>query len=311
MRAGAKSRYYPVEMSKVLDWAKSNPGRYAMVGIPCFIKAVRLLQLTDPVFKERVRYCIGLFCGHLKSTRYADTLGWEMGIDLGDLATIDFRVEGESASRYQVSATGSDGQNVVRPNNTLLVADWGYGMFKYHACDYCDDVMAETADVSFGDAWLPDFSSDPRGTNVVVARSKQAADILGLAVPEIDLVELSAKNVAQSQAAGIRHRREGLSHRLATRTERDRPVKRVAPARAPRRRATIYNLRSQIIDLADAAYEQAARESNFASFSSGVATWRKRYHRAYRPPFIERINRRVRRLLSRIYRVTFHREARD
>ena len=36
--AGAKSRYYPIEMSKVMDFIKNNEGRYAFVGIPCFIK---------------------------------------------------------------------------------------------------------------------------------------------------------------------------------------------------------------------------------------------------------------------------------
>jgi coenzyme F420-reducing hydrogenase beta subunit len=38
IRAGAKSRYYPVELSGVLDLIRHNPGRYAVVGVPCFIK---------------------------------------------------------------------------------------------------------------------------------------------------------------------------------------------------------------------------------------------------------------------------------
>ena len=34
------------------------------------------------------------------------------------------------------------------------MADWGMGIFKLGACDYCDDIVGETADISFGDAWL-------------------------------------------------------------------------------------------------------------------------------------------------------------
>ncbi|MFB2607664.1 coenzyme F420 hydrogenase/dehydrogenase beta subunit N-terminal domain-containing protein, partial [Rhizobium phaseoli] len=40
LQAGAKSRYYPVELSGVLQSIREAPGRYAVVGIPCFIKAV-------------------------------------------------------------------------------------------------------------------------------------------------------------------------------------------------------------------------------------------------------------------------------
>ncbi|WP_330970821.1 coenzyme F420 hydrogenase/dehydrogenase beta subunit N-terminal domain-containing protein, partial [Lysobacter sp. A3-1-A15] len=48
VRAGAQSRYYPVEMSEVLEAIAAEPGRYAVVGIPCFIKAVQLLRRKDP-----------------------------------------------------------------------------------------------------------------------------------------------------------------------------------------------------------------------------------------------------------------------
>src|SRR3546814_19586796 len=53
----------------------------------------------------------------------------------------------------------------------LVDGDWGAGFFQNRACDFCDDVVAETADIAFGDAWVEPYSSDGRGTNVVVVRS--------------------------------------------------------------------------------------------------------------------------------------------
>src|SRR5206468_11182672 len=47
LSAGAKSRYYPVELSQVLREIRERPGRYAIVGIPCFIKAINLLRRVD------------------------------------------------------------------------------------------------------------------------------------------------------------------------------------------------------------------------------------------------------------------------
>lgn len=177
LNAGAKTRYYPVEMSGVLTHVLENPGRYAVVGVPCFIKAIRLSQVEQPVLRERIRFCVGLVCGHFKSTRFAEALAWEQGVEPSEIAAIDFRVKSEERSdRYSVTVTGSDGTTATTPTTELSVTDWGMGFFKYTACDYCDDVLGETADISFGDAWLPEFTPDPRGDNIVVARSVEARD---------------------------------------------------------------------------------------------------------------------------------------
>src|SRR5690242_379879 len=67
LNQGAKSRYYPIELSGVLDEIRATPGRYGVIGIPCFIKAIHLLRRIDPVVRERVAHTLGLFCGHMKS----------------------------------------------------------------------------------------------------------------------------------------------------------------------------------------------------------------------------------------------------
>src|SRR5690348_7158197 len=52
LSTGAKSRYYPVELSPVLREIREAPGRYAVIGVPCFIKAIHLLRRIDPVIRE-------------------------------------------------------------------------------------------------------------------------------------------------------------------------------------------------------------------------------------------------------------------
>lgn len=76
---GAKSRYYPIELSRVLQEIRSTPGRYAVVGAPCFIKAVHLARANDAVLGERIAYTLGLFCGHMKSARMVESFAWQMG----------------------------------------------------------------------------------------------------------------------------------------------------------------------------------------------------------------------------------------
>ena len=84
LAAGAKSRYYPVEMSEVLETIRREPGRYAVVGVPCFVKAVQLLRREDPVMRERIVATLGLFCGHMKSTRLIESFALQMDVPMAE-----------------------------------------------------------------------------------------------------------------------------------------------------------------------------------------------------------------------------------
>ena len=250
LRERAKSRYYPVEMSEALARVRSEPGRYAMVGVPCYVKALRRLAAADPLIGERVKVTLALVCGHLKSTRFADSFAWQAGIEPGRLEAVDFRrkLPDRPANRYGMEMHGRDAsgarREVVSPTDAFFGSNWGHGFFKYEACDYCDDVLGETADLTVGDAWLPDYVDDSAGTNVVVVRTPELSALVeaGIADGRLALEPLAPDSVAASQDAGLRHRREGLSYRLALkdRAGRWRPRKRV-PARedhlAPRQRS--------------------------------------------------------------------------
>ena len=238
VRQSSKSRYYPVEMSKVLEIVRNRPGRYALVGLPCFLKAARLLCRQDPVMAGRLKWFIGLVCGHLKSKRFAEYLSWQVGIPPQSLQSFNFRkkLPGKPADQYGVEATGLiDGIPVTKSQEVSKLdgCDWGRGYFKYKACDFCDDVLAETADVVIGDAWLPRFSEDWKGTNVVVTRHPRIDALIrkGAQEGKLGLSPLSADEVAQSQNAGLRHRRDGLRYRLSQACKRGEwhPTKRVTP----------------------------------------------------------------------------------
>lgn len=282
----SKTRYYPVEMSGVLARVRDNPGRYAVVGLPCFIKGVRLLQRHDPVFRERIVLCVSLICGHAKSRGFAEALAWEQGVAPDNLAAIDFRVKNNvAADTYDVRVQAkSDQQWRQARNNTLFVADWGMGMFKYSACDYCDDVMGETADISFGDAWLPEFTEDPQGTNIVISRSLLADVILRKGEAELHLEPLTTDRVNGSQAAGLRHRREGLAYRLARADAAGmpHPPKRVQPNEdIPTTRKKVYDLRQKFVTETDRAFMAARAGGTFEDFRRLMNPIVRDYQTAY------------------------------
>jgi coenzyme F420-reducing hydrogenase beta subunit len=264
IREGAKSRYYPVEFSAALEQVRTQPGRYAFVGIPCFVKALRLLQRTDPVLRERIKVSLGLFCGHLKSAALVESFARQCGLDPRRITAVNYRVK-EANRRADVYTVGLATKEETKQRDwaEMVDGDWGMGFFQYSACNYCDDVMAETADVSFGDAWVKPYSADGRGTNVVVVRAAWIDEVFQTAQAEkrIEISRVDGDFLARTQAAGLRQRREGLAYRLHLHRRKFTPRKRVRPdshAGGWKRRC-IYSLRMAISRWSHPVYLFASR----------------------------------------------------
>jgi len=318
VRSGAKSRYYPIELSEVMQLVRDRPGRYAIVGIPCFIKAVRLLMRQEAVLAERIQFCIGLVCGHLKSTQFAEMFAWQCGIAPGDLLAIDFRkkLPGLNANQYGVEVVGlQNGQVVthVRAVPDLYGRDWGWGFFKYKACDYCDDVVAETADIVVGDAWLPQYVNDSQGTNVVVVRHPLLRDLVeqGMATGQLQLDRVDADEVAKSQTSGFTHRRDGLAYRLelADRQKQWRPTKRVQP-NASHLSSDLqkrYELRVELAAQSHIAFKAAVKAGSFSVFVKKmepiVRPYRLMTQGSYWKQMQEKVKSKMRRVVSRLRKV--------
>jgi len=299
---GSKSVYYPVEMSGALEYVREHPGRYAITGIPCFIKALRLLAQQEPVFEERLEFCVGLVCGHLKSRRYADMIAWQFGVEPGNLAHIDFRkhLPDTRANEKGVEVESIDGDvEVADPDivQNLYGTNYNHGFFQYEACNFCDDVVAETADISVGDAWLEEYLDDGQGTSIVVTRHPTMDRIIedGLGNGRLALDTVSAGTIAESQAGGFRQRREGLAYRLHLADEKDRwrPPKRVEPSKTHinENRRRIYDLRMQMTERSHMAFQEALREGDFEIFREEMEPLLEAYRDLYRPKGWERIKK--------------------
>lgn len=304
----AKTRYYPVEMSQVIKYVLNTPGRYAFIGVPCFIKALRLATFADPELAQRVRFTVAIVCGHLKSAAFAESIAWQLGVEPGQLNSIDFRAKlaGRPASRYGVKVSGThkgDNLDVQQPMEGLLGANWGHGLFKLKACEFCDDVLGETADVTVGDAWLPEYDADYLGSNVIVARNHQLQQLLmdGLNSGRLHLDRLSVDLVAASQAGGLRHRREGLAYRLwlTDRAGQWRPVKRVTASRnhLQPHMQEIHRLRYQLGQASHELYQQAKQQGVWQVFVNSITPLMKAYDKQASPSRMRRIWNRIRRAL--------------
>ena len=227
VRAGARAQPYPVELSAVLRDVRARPGRYAVVGVPCYVTGLRRLLAADPVLAERLVVLVALFCGHQKSAAFTELVARE----------------GEAADHPD--------------------------LFRYKACDFCDDVVGETADVSIGEAG--------EGRSVVVARDPELLRLLraGLAAKELRLDRLAPRDVVATQSATYRDRRDGLAYRLhlADLAGSWRPPRRVR-ARADhlsRREREQVRSRSTLAARSHQAFADAKRRGDVALFRRELA----------------------------------------
>lgn len=229
------SVYYPVEMSEVLREIQKIPGRYAITGLPCFIKAIRLAQKTNKKLRDRIKVTIGLTCGQMKSAKYTEYLASVSGVD-GKLEKVHYRGKSidKPASNFFFSSQNQAGKSEKLFWSEGIDKAWVNRWFTPNACDYCDDVFGETADVSVMDAWLPEYMHDSKGNSLVLIRNseidslfKEASDNKELQVKDIEI-----KKIIKSQEGVLHIKRNHLSYRLQLAKKRGEKVlqKRVKPS---------------------------------------------------------------------------------
>ncbi|WP_080843905.1 Coenzyme F420 hydrogenase/dehydrogenase, beta subunit C-terminal domain [Cytobacillus gottheilii] len=291
IKAGAKTRYYPVEFSQVINKVKEIPGRYAIIGIPSFIMSIRLLAQQDSIVNDRIKYTVGLICGHQKSAKFADCLAWQVGIEPGNLKSINFRkkLPNVPANRYGVEMTGIvNGKEVTitKSMSELLGHNWGQGFFKSNASDFTDDVMNETADVTLGDAWLPEYSFDSNGNNVILVRNETIANILeeGITTKKVKLDTISVETIVKSQASHFQHTQKELGYRLYKKDKlgKWRPKKRVPASKdIPFFRRKIQDLRIEISKQSHISFLKAVELRDLNYFINDMEKYTKRYDRIY------------------------------
>ncbi|WP_159085756.1 Coenzyme F420 hydrogenase/dehydrogenase, beta subunit C-terminal domain [Aeromicrobium chenweiae] len=290
---GAKTRYFPGHVGPQLREIMNSNETFAIVGIPSILYEMRLAVRQFPNLGKRLKYFVGLICGHQKSAHYADALAWQVGIPPGELTDIDFRLKipGQKASAYGVAFHGRDAQGTPitaqRPASELYGTDWGLGFFKANFSDHSDDVFNETADIVFGDAWLPGYVDDSRGHNVVLTRAQELDEMLtrGADAGEIKLDTLDVAQVVQSQGGLVRHGRELLPTRLKYFASRGEfvPPQRFelgAPAGFARRR--LQQLRVRMSRRSHHAYAASVAAGDFSVFPQRMRWLTREYRLAYR-----------------------------
>lgn len=172
----SKSKYCPVPANLSLRDILIENGKFAVVGLPCHIHGVRKAEKYNKKLKEKIILHLGIFCSHPPTFLGTEYLLKNMSIHKEDVSKIEYRGRGWPG---EMSIILKNGDTKFIP----YVDAWNMMTYFYsRRCMLCCDQNAELADISFGDAWLPELLNDKIGKSIVISRNKMSEEILQRAV---------------------------------------------------------------------------------------------------------------------------------
>ena len=247
--AAAGSRYAPSAPLAGIEAHLAQGRRFAFVGKPCDIGALRALARRDARVDACIPVMLSFFCAGVPARAGAEAVLDRLGAPRGEVSAFRYRGNGWPGSAVATLADGSE-------RSMSYHASWG-GILSAHVqfrCKICPDGTGGLADLVCADAWecdergYPLFDEAP-GVSLVMARTDRGEALLEAAVAagRVEIAPLAIGRVAAMQP-GQRNRKTVLAARLAAIRLLGRPAPRyhgfriLAAARRAGVRALARNL---------------------------------------------------------------------
>jgi coenzyme F420 hydrogenase subunit beta len=207
--AARGSKYNAVAVNTMLETVLREPGRYAVVGLPCHVQGLRLAQRDNPKLRERVVLSLGIFCGWTSLPRATHAIARRAGMDPAMLARVRYRGPDWPGGMCLEARAGAP--------RDLPYPDYfdGYMLaWTPTRCRLCPDALAECADISVGDTWLDRFAGEP-GVSDVIARTPMGERLIEtLGGGRLTLTATSPREMVASQRELYRCKRDVYRGRL-------------------------------------------------------------------------------------------------
>jgi len=205
------SKYCPVAANVIIKKIRNERGKFAVVGLPCHIHGVRKAELFDTELKEKIVLHLGLFCGHTPNFLGNEFLFKRLNILKNDIAKITYRGRGWPGS---MTIELRDGSRMSIPFLDYYIT-LGSPFFVPMRCMLCSDQSNELADISFGDAWLPDLKNKQIGESIAVSRTEIGEEILQKAKSKvIKIAKIDCNKVILSQRRKLYSKKKNLAARI-------------------------------------------------------------------------------------------------
>ncbi len=231
---GAMKSKYAISPTNIgLAEIRQNPGRYVVVGLPCQMHGVRKAIALDKTFAERIVLTIGLFC-HAAIEHEAFKVIWEtLGENAVDAKRFISRIGKHPGTPYIERANGEmypvyfGSRKGYRPSS-IEVINVLYRLYTPQRCTTCFDGLADFADVSVGDPWMPppDGVNWYDGWSFGVIRSDRGREAVKSAIEsgKLSVVNLTEKEARASNTLMAGEKRWRAFRVIETHRRQGKPI---------------------------------------------------------------------------------------
>ena len=178
----AGSRYSPSAPLSVVRSLLGNGMRYAIVGKPCDIAAMRALLADCDEYRTQFPYLLSFMCAGVPSEEGTNAILRQWGVTPDQLISFRYRGEGWPGLTKAITTTGTE-------HTMTYNESWGTILNRHlqARCKLCADGIGEAADIVCGDAWYASSNGTPcfdeqAGRSLTIVRTEQGRQLLEQAV---------------------------------------------------------------------------------------------------------------------------------
>jgi coenzyme F420 hydrogenase subunit beta len=214
----AGSRYAPSAPLRTLRDLLATGQKFAFVGKPCDVAALRRYSELNQDIKSQIPYMLSFMCAGIPSMQGTYEVLDKLGADRTKLSSFRYRGDGWPG---MARAIQTNGQTFEMDYNT----SWGTILNRHlqFRCKICPDGTGEFADVVCADAWYgkdgyPDFT-ERDGRSLLLSRTDTGETLIAQALANhtIQIDDLKIDEIAKMQPYQVDRKRMALGRIIATR----------------------------------------------------------------------------------------------
>jgi coenzyme F420 hydrogenase subunit beta len=214
----AGSRYAPSAPLRTLRDLLATGQKFAFVGKPCDVAALRRYSELNQNIKTQIPYMLSFMCAGIPSMEGTYEVLEKLGADRTKLSSFRYRGDGWPG---MARAIQTDGQTFEMDYNK----SWGTILNRHlqFRCKICPDGTGEFADVVCADAWYgkdgyPDFT-ERDGRSLLLSRTDTGETLIAQALANhtIQIDDLKIDEIAKMQPYQLQRKQAVLARTIAAR----------------------------------------------------------------------------------------------
>ncbi len=162
------SKYCPVATNSVMG-DNQIPGLNSLlwIGLPCHIQGLCKARKYSPLKKTRSILSLGLLCGGCRGQEATKWIVKSRKHPIGTVKNVRYRGGGWPG---KMKVEFKDNPAPLELPYSEYVDSY-FESWQPWRCSLCLDRTSQMADISLGDAWLPEFKNDRNGISLIVTRT--------------------------------------------------------------------------------------------------------------------------------------------